>query len=113
MFQAHLVDNPDEVAIHFTRQVFTGVTGDLHSFWGSVEYLQYLKGLFNSMMQLSATQTVIGGEIGANVYLQFLENVALQLRNQQIEEPIFFNVHQMLEEGQSKVRHVGAWAVKK
>jgi ATP-dependent DNA helicase PIF1 len=112
LFRSRIAEDPDEVTVQFTRQVFTGVTGELHCFWGSLEYLQYLKGLFNNIT-LTATHTVVGGNIGMNLYFNFLDNIASKMKKLQMEEPIPFNVCQMSEEGQSKVRHVGAWAVRK
>jgi hypothetical protein len=79
---------------------------------GSDQYLQYLKGLFNNI-ELSVSHTVVCGEIGMKLYLQFLENIGTKIRQLQIEETVPFNVCEMLDEGQSKVRHVGAWAVRK
>jgi len=112
IFCDRIPDDPEEVVIEFSRQAFTGITAELHSFWGSDQYLQYLKGLFNSL-HLSDCYTVVGSEIGMKVYLLFLENLRTETRNRQIEEPVQFKVSEMLDEGQSKVRHVGAWAIRK
>jgi len=111
-FKDHLADDPDEITVHFSRQMFTAVTGKLHSFWGSMEYVQYLKSLYKINI-LSVVHTVVGGEIAGGVYLAFLENIASKIRNHQTDDPIEFNVDQMSDEGQSKLRYVGAWAVKK
>ena len=47
------------------------------------------------------------------IYLHFMENIASNIRLLQVQEAIPFSVYEMSEEGQSKVRHVGAWAVRK
>ena len=112
LFCDHLPDDLDEVVINFSRQAFTGITGHLYSFCQSDKYVQYLKGLF-STEHLSDSQTVVGAEICTKIYLFFLENLARKRRSLQTEEPIPFKISEMLEEGQAKVRHVGAWAIRK
>ncbi|KXJ17237.1 hypothetical protein AC249_AIPGENE8699 [Exaiptasia diaphana] len=71
-----------------------------------------MKVLFASS-ELSVLHTTIGAELVKKIYINFMENVASKVRILQVEESLPFSVYQMSEEGQSKVRNVGAWAVRK
>ena len=58
-------------------------------------------------------QRAIARELATFIYFGFLERLKSIVRQDEICEPVAFDVHEMSEVGLSKVRHVGGWAVRK
>ena len=58
-------------------------------------------------------QRAIARKLATFIYFGFLERLKSIVRQDEICEPVAFDVHEMSEVGLSKVRHVGGWAVRK
>ena len=88
-----------------TRKVYLLVTR-------SPGYMRDLK-LFFQAEDLTQAQRVIGAELMVEVYKTNIHTAAKQIKERESIAPIEFNVKAMASEGLAKLRHVGAWAVRK
>ncbi|KAL9979614.1 hypothetical protein ACROYT_G017297 [Oculina patagonica] len=69
--------------------------------------------LFFGTQDLSETQTFIGTDLMLAVYKRVVAAAADQVREKEARDPVEFDVKSMPVEGLAKVRHVGAWAIRK
>ena len=106
-----VADDPDNLVIK--RKEFTEVTGQWYLFLTSATYVAYTKALFNKTLSLSEGETMLAGDVANQTFVKFLAVVSEHFRREETEEPCHFNVYQMTNVGLAKVRHVGAWAVRK
>lgn len=111
MVENHIKENPDEIVVDISRQAFTDVTGRLHEFFVCNDFTRYLYSVFD-VAKCTPVHRAVGVQLATSLYWQFLENLidVVKLRRKEI---IPFDVQEMGEVGKSKVRHVGAWAVRK
>lgn len=77
----------------------------------SDEYLTNLKLVFGAQT-LTSVQSAIGAEITQNVYKAFVKYAA-SFKHHDLPQAIPVDVRSMPSEGLAKVRHVGAWAIRK
>lgn len=78
----------------------------------SPTYLRDLE-MFFSAKPLNSLQSTIGACMMMEVYKEVVQCVADKGQRATISEPATFDVKGMPSEGLAKVRHVGAWAIRK
>ena len=109
LFEQHLADNPE--TINITNKDFTCATSGIHELFLSREYRKDLKTAF-SVKELTVGQRTLGAQLVFHLY-QIL-TVEIDKKVKKVDaKPIDFNVTEMEDVGLGKVRHVGAWAIRK
>ena len=83
-----------------------------HALFTSPEFSQYVKCLFN-VTTCTAAQRSVAVEIGTAIFLKFLQHLLDISSKERQQEVVSFDVEQMPDAGKAKVRHVGAWAIRK
>ena len=84
----------------------------LHEFFTSNEFSGYVCAVFD-VLSSKTPQRAAPVQLATSVYCECLEQLVSFVKKQQQEVTIEFDVDQMSGVGRSKVRHVGAWAVRK
>ena len=110
--EKHIVENSDDLDVKVTRGDFTTATAKLHALFTSPDFSQYVKCLFN-ITTFTAAQRSVAVEIGTAVFLKFLQYLLDISSKERQQEVVSFDVEQMPDAGKAKVRHVGAWAIRK
>jgi cobalamin biosynthesis Mg chelatase CobN len=77
----------------------------------SSEYLRNLQLMFGTE-SLTQGQSAIGAELTQKVYNAFVQ-AAARFKQQHVPHMVPIDVRNMPSEGLAKIRHVGAWAIKK
>lgn len=105
------LNNPDEVKISSTE--WTSDTEDLYMLiTRSQVYMRDLELFFNTK-PLNIHQSAVGAQLMIEVYKEVVKSIADIVQQTAIREPIHFDVRGMPGEGLAKIRHIGAWAVRK
>jgi len=78
----------------------------------SAAYLRDLE-MFFSAKPLNTLQSTVGACMMMEVYKEAVRCVAEKVQGAAISEPASFDVKGMPNEGLAKVRHVGAWTIRK
>ena len=105
------LDNLDEVNISTalwssdTRELYMMITR-------SPDYLRDLE-MFFSTKPLNRLQSTVGACMMTETYKEVVKCVADKVHRVSISEPAAFDVKSMSSEGLAKVRHVGAWAIRR
>ena len=104
-----MADNPE--TINITNTDFTYATSGIHELFLSQEYRKDLKTAF-SVKELTVGQRTPSAQLVFHLY-QIL-TVEIDKKVKKVDtKPIDFNVTEMEDVGLGKVRHVGAWAIRK
>ena len=77
-----------------------------------IEFSHYVCALFYATSS-TTPQRAVTVQLATSLYWEFSEQLVTVLKQQRQEEAIHFAVDQMSGVGQSKVRHVGGWAMRK
>lgn len=112
MIENHIIENHDDIVVNIGRQDFSEATYMLNQFFNGDDFSLYVCVVFGTN-QGTLPQRAIARELATFIYFGFLERLKSIVRQDEICEPVAFDVHEMSEVGLSKVRHVGGWAVRK
>ena len=112
LIENHIVENHDEIVIDIGRQGCTEVTCTLHQFFNGNDFSRYVCVVFG-VNESTPPQRAVAIQLATFVYFGFLQRLNGIVRQEQISEPVIFDVGEMTEVGRSKVRHVGGWAVRR
>ena len=105
------LSNPDELRV--SAKQWTANTHKLYMTITQSPAFQRDLEMFFGSNKLLPVQTTIGADLMIIVYKRVIETLVRHVQQRETNESINFNVYEMPAEGLSKVRHVGAWAVRK
>ena len=112
LIKTYIQENTSEVVVDMSRQKFTLVTGKFHQLLGSEVYAEYISGLWDTT-EYSRVRKSISTQIAIEIYWKFMDHLSNVVKQEIDMTPIQFNVQEMSAAGRAKLRHVGAWAVRK
>lgn len=111
MIENHIIENQEEIIVDIGWQDFSEATYTLNQFFNGDDFSLYVCVVFGTNKGI-LPQTV-ARKLATFIYFSFLERLKSIVRQDEICEPVVFDVQEMSEVGLSKVRHVGVWAVRK
>ena len=106
----HLSQNADEITFNLGRQHFTDAVAGLHSFYIGADFSSYVSGLF-ACDQPTVAQRSIVIQLSNQIFEEFLGRLLCMVRQVHQRSEVEFKVDEMSDEGRSKVRYVGGWAI--
>lgn len=112
LIKSYIEENTEEVVVDMSRQRFTLVTGKFHQLLGSEVYAEYISGLWDTT-EYSRVKKSISSQIAIDIYWKFMDHLSKVVKKEMEITPMQFNVQEMSAAGRAKLRHVGAWAVRK
>jgi len=113
MVENHIIESEvDEIVVDITQQNFTNVSSSLHELLTSEDFSGYVCSFFG-ISKCTPAQRAVAVELQDAVYTQFLERLKYLMNDLRQEEVVPVDVESMSGVGQSKIRHVGGWAVRK
>lgn len=112
IIENHIIENQDDIVVNIGRQDFSEATFTLNQFFNGDDFSLYVCVVFGTNKG-TLPQRAIARKLATFIYFGFLERLKSTVRQDEICEPVAFDVHEMSEVGLSKGRHVGGWAVRK
>ena len=105
------LDNLNEVQLSTTQ--WSNDTRELYMLLTrSTAYLRDMEMFFN-VKPINRLQATIGACLMVEVYKEVTKSIADKVQTATISEPPTFDVKGMPAEGLAKIRHIGAWAIRK
>ena len=112
MIENHIIENQEDIVVDIGRQDFSEATYTLNQFFNGDDFSLYVCVVFGAKKG-TLPQQAIARKLATFIYFGFLERLKSIVRQDEICEPVAFDVQEMSDVGLSKVRHVGGWAVRK
>ena len=106
----HLSQNADEITFNLGRQHFTDAVARLHSLKNQHQCKNYVSGMF-ACDQPTVVQRSIVVQLSNQIFEEFLGRLLCMVRQVHQRSEVQFKVDEMSDEGRSKVRYVGGWAI--
>ena len=111
MIRNHIIENQDDIVVDI-RQEFSEATYKLDQFFNGDDFSLYAC-VVSGTNKGTLPQRAIACKLATFIYFGFLEWLKFIVRQDEICEPVVFDVQEISEVGLSKVHHVGGWAVRK